>query len=257
VSRRTLKKLLLSLVTIGALASITTGGTYAVFQSEEDNLNSNTASGTLTLSNQVGTGTICISQNGSGSTASGTENYNTKESSPASTGCDALFSTSTLYYPGTLVQIHVTLKNTGSVDGAKLSVFMPHLTDGKSCDTSTTTGATIIGTGDPCSATTPDLFYVEEDNSSWSPVWCQYDGTAPGARACSITNGGTLNNFAANYFTYATGGSPLYLGLEPGQAVALKAQDSRYFTIGIQEGSDNSLQGKTATFSLAWHLDSN
>lgn len=252
MSRRTLKKLLLSLVAIGVLASITTGGTYAVFQNEESNLNSNTASGTLTLSNQVNSGTVCISQSGSGTVASGTENYNTKESSPASTGCDALVTASTLEYPGTLATIHVTVRNTGSVDGAKLYVFMPGASAGAGCVSSAnvTVGAVVNG-GNPCGATHPDLFYIEEDNSSWVAQKCQYPA---GSGACSI-GGGNLNDFSSNYYKYA--GAKLDLGSGLSATPALRAQEYRYFTIGIEEGTDNSLQGETATFSLTWHLDSN
>jgi len=252
VSRRTLKKLLLSLVAIGVLGSITTGGTYAVFQNEESNLNSNTASGTLTLSNQVNSGTVCISQNGSGTVASGTENYNTKESSPASAGCDALVTASTLEYPGTLATIHVTVRNTGSVNGAKLYVFMPGASAGAGCVQSTTTGATVVNGGNPCGATHPDLFYIEEDNSSWVAQKCQYPA---GSGACSITGGGSLYDFSQNYYKYA--GAKLDLGSDLTATPALQAQEYRYFTIGIEEGTDNSLQGETATFSLTWHLDSN
>ena len=252
MSRRTLKKLLLSLVAIGILATVGTGGTYAIFQNEESNLNSNAASGTLTLNNLVGASS-CDSQSSVGTTLSGTENYNTKESSPASTACTALFTTSTLQYPGTLTQIHVTLKNTGSVDAAKLYLFMPGTSAGLGCvESDNTTGGAVLGHGHPCGAT-GDRFYVEEDTSGWSALSCKYPA---GAGACSITGGGTLNDFSTNYWKYA--GAKLDLGAEPNQTVALKAQDSRYFTIGIEENSaDNTLQGETATFSLTWHMDTN
>lgn len=252
MTRPTLKKLLLSLVVIGVLGSITTGGTYAVFQNDAYNIHSATASGTLTLSNQVGVATTCFSQSGSGSVASGTENWNTKESTPASAGCDALFTTATLNYPGTLVQIHVTLKNTGSVDGKKLYVFMPGASAGAGCVASAnvTVGA-VHGGGNPCTLTpNGDLFYIEEDNSSWVAQNCKYPA---GAGACSIAGGGTLPDFSTQYYTYT--GHKLDLGSELANYPALKAQDTRYFTIGIQEGTDNTLQGETATFSLAWHLD--
>jgi hypothetical protein len=254
VTRPTLKKLLLSLVAIGVLGSITTGGTYAVFQNDEYNVNGATASGTLTLSNQVGVATTCFSQSSSGSVASGTENWNTKESSPASAGCDALFTTATLNYPGTLVQIHVTLKNTGSVDASKLYVFMPGASAGAGCvpSANVTVGA-VLGGGNPCTLTpNGDLFYIEEDNSSWVAQKCQYPA---GAGACAIGGGGTLNDFSTNYYKYA--GAKLDLGSGLTNYPAMNAQDTRYFTIGIQEGNDNTLQGETATFSLTWHLDSN
>ena len=250
MSRRTVKKLLLSVIAIGLLASITTGGTYAVLQGSQKNINSNTASGTLTLSNQVGAGTVCVSSGGLGTYATGTENENTLQSSPASTGCDPLFTSATLQYPGTLTQIHVTVQDAGSVDGAKLYVYMPGASAGAGCVATTTTGAGIIGTGSPCSAT-GDEFYIEEDNSSWTALRCAYPA---GAGACSISGGGTLNDFSNQYYAFV--GHKLDLGASPTSLNALPNQSYRYFTIGVEESNDNTMQGKTATFSLTWHLDS-
>jgi hypothetical protein len=250
VSRRTVKKLLLSFIAIGLLASITTGGTYAVLQGTQQNINSNVASGTLTLSDQVGAGTVCVSNSGSGTYATGTENENTLQSSPASAGCTALVTAGTLQYPGTLTQIHVTVENTGSVDGAKLYLYMYGASAGAGCAPTTTTGATVVGIGNPCSSSGDD-FYVEEDDSSWSPLDCVYPA---GAGACSITSGGTLNDFSTQYYTYV--GHKLDLGAAPTSVNALPNQTYRYFTIGVEESNDNTMQGKTATFALTWHLDS-
>lgn len=253
MSRRTLKKLLLSFIAIGLLASITTGGTYAVLQGSQQNINSNVASGTLTLSNQVGAGTVCVSNSGSGTYATGTENENTLQSSPASTGCDKMFTTATVpnQFPGTLTTIHVTVENTGSVDGAKLYLYMPGASAGAGCNgTTSTPSAGVIGTGNPCSAA-GDEFYVEEDNSSWTALHCAYPA---GAGACSIGGGGTLNDFSTQYYAYV--GHKLDLGASPTSANALPNQTYRYFTIGIEESNDNTMQGKVATFSLTWHLDS-
>ena len=259
MSSRTLKKLLLSLIAIGILGSVTTGGTYAVFKSDTTNLNSNVVSGTLTMSDQVNTGTVCVSTNGSGTPASGTANWNTLQSSPASAGCAGLVTSATLNYPGTLVKVDVTITNTGSVSANDLSVFMPMaaysagppavVTPG--CTKATTTGATVVGAGNPCSAT-GDLFYVEEETDATfsTPLTCWYPA---GTSSCSIGGGGTLYNFSTNY-DYSSSlqqGAKLDLGSGPA------AQRSRYFVIGIQEGNANNLQGLTASFPLTWHMDSN
>jgi hypothetical protein len=254
VSRRTVKKLLLSFIAIGLLASLT-GGTYAVLQGSQENINSNVASGTLTLSNQVGAGTVCVSNSGSGTYATGTENDNTLQSSPASAGCTAIVTAATIQYPGTLTTVHVTVQNTGSVDGAKLYLYMYGAvagvpTPGAGCVSTTTTSATVIGAGSPCAAA-GDGFYVEEDNSLWAAQRCDYPA---GAGACSIAGGGTLNDFSTQYYTYV--GHKLDLGVSPTSVIALPNQGTRYFTIGIEESNDNTMQGKTATFSLTWHLDS-
>lgn len=84
MTRRTFKKLLVSLILIGALGSITTGGTWAIMTSDTENAASAIATGTLTMSNTVNA-TTCTSQ-------SGTNNS-------VSSGCATYFTTSTLQYP--------------------------------------------------------------------------------------------------------------------------------------------------------------
>ena len=55
------KKILASLLVVGALSSLTVGGTFALLNSQESNATSSIASGTLTFSNLVNTGTACFS----------------------------------------------------------------------------------------------------------------------------------------------------------------------------------------------------
>jgi hypothetical protein len=238
---------------IGALASLTTGGTYAIFRNEETNGANLAASGTLTLSDQVGTGTVCITQ-----TASTNNNFNT--------GCSPLVTSSDpYYYPGTYVTANVTIKNTGSVQGKALYVWMPS-TPG--CTVTTTVSNAVDpnpGGGNPC-ASGGDAFYIQEDTDSTftTAKECWYPGP-PAAGACTTPTGGSLYDFSTKYYDYTANGGNAKLLLEsllgngklpPRSGIA--AQSSRYFVIGIAipAGASNNLQDEAANFPLTWHLES-
>ena len=101
-----MKKVLLSLLVVGAVGCFTITGTYAVLNTETHNARGSIASGTLTFSDKVNAATACLSINGPASPGN------------VNSGCDALFTNSTLMYPGTLATVHVTIANTGSIDGS-------------------------------------------------------------------------------------------------------------------------------------------
>ena len=253
MTRRHFKKLLASLILIGALGSITTGGTYAILTSDTQNASSVVASSTLTMSNTSGA-TTCTSQSGSTNTVT--------------SGCAQLFTTATLQYPSTLATVNVQVTNTGSAPGWDLGLSMPGATAGAGCSMSTTPSAAVIGGGNPCGAS-GDLFYVQETQSNFTtPVHCWYPA---GGTTCSIAGGGTINAFSTSYYFNGTcspgcnNGPKLNLGNDastsPATQYALapsasQTASTRYFVIGVQEGTSNTLQGETATFSLLWHLDS-
>lgn len=233
--RRTAKQLLLTLIAVGGLASLTTGGTYAVFTSRAANANNSVASGTLTFSNTVNTGTACLSQNGPASPGN------------VNPGCDVLLTSSSLWYPvtspvtaGQASITKVTIKNTGSLAASKLSLYMPSCTAGPS------PGAP-AGGGNPCSASGGLDLYVQETDSSWNPTTCWWpQPAAPGA--CSLSDntlGGLAQVAYDSTHTYSLGAGPA-------------AQGTRYFQIGLAEpvDADNTLQGEAATFALTWHMDS-
>jgi len=247
VRKRTLKKILLSLIVIGGLGSITTGGTYAVFQSDTTNGSSAIASGTLTMSNNVGA-TTCNSKDGTGNSVS--------------TGCATLFTTATLQYPGAVAKANITLTNTGSVPGYALSVSMPGATAGAGCTESPSgTSGAVIGGGHPCGST-GDFFYIQETASDFTTaIHCWYPSGA--GSTCPTT--GTLYNFAQNYY-YDPGVNlapklDLRLDTATNTQYPLPPSNSqtahRYFVVGVLENTaDNTLQGENATFSLLWHLES-
>lgn len=221
-----LKKILASLLVVGALSSLTVGGTFALLNSQESNATSSIASGTLTFSNKVNVGTACFSYGG-----------------PASPGnvnnaCDALFTSATQNYPGTPLTQRVTIANNGSLDASDLSVYMP------SCANAVTTGAPTPGGGNPCAAGGAQ-FYIQETDSSFVATTCRYPTV--GTTCAFNTNG--LFIFAANDNSTA---SALDLGAGPVHG------QSRYFVIGLQlpASASNTLQGQAAQFGLTWHSTS-
>src|SRR5438874_13474498 len=132
MSSKTIKKLLLSLIVVGALGSFTARGTYALLTGEGSNPNDSIASGTLTLTETltpavIGSDTACTSQ-------SGALNVNT--------GCFAILSSATAMYPipsaspaaSTYQSAHLSVQNTGSLPET-LRIYMP------SCAASATSGA--------------------------------------------------------------------------------------------------------------------
>jgi hypothetical protein len=228
---RRLENNLVRLIVVGTLATLAVHGAYAIFSSESANEGSTVASGTLTLSNTVGTGSACLSQNG-------TTNVNK--------GCDVLLNSATLWYPvssptpnpGEVSVTNITVTDSGSLPASRLSIYVP------SCTKVTTSGAGVVGGTSACGATGL-VMYVQETDSSFNPTYCWYP--TPAAGSCSLTDG-SLRTFDTTYHSTATADS-----LGPGPT----ALGSRYFQVGLAEPADaaNGLQGEAAQFSLMWHID--
>lgn len=221
------KKILASLIVLGALSSLTVGGTFAVLNSQESNATSSVASGTLTFSNVVNAGTACFSYAGPASPG----NVNTT--------CQAVFTSATQNYPGVPLTAQVTIANNGSLDASDLSLYMP------SCTNSVTTGAPAPGGGDPCAASGAQI-YIQETNSSFVATNCWFPTVAAGA--CSFV-ANALFVFKSNF---AASTSALDLGVGPAHGA------SRYFVVGMQlpSNASNTLQGQAAQFGLTWHITS-
>jgi predicted ribosomally synthesized peptide with SipW-like signal peptide len=222
-----LKKVLATMIVIGGISSLTIGGTFALFNSEESNTQSSIASGTLTLSDTVTTGTMataCFSY-GPGSTA----NVNNT--------CEAAFAMTSQNYPGVTAKAKITILNNGTLDGTDLTLYVP-----SGCTTVATTGAPSPGGGDMC-ASTGALFYVQETDSGGTPTKCWYPSAA--GTTCTITS--TLSTFKTNYHSTI---ASLDLGSGPAHGA------SRYFEIGMQipATATNTLQGEAAQFGLTWHI---
>jgi hypothetical protein len=217
------KKILVSFMVIGGLSSLTVSGTYALLSSQERNPGARIASGTLTLNNKVGSGTLCYSYGGPASPGN------------VNSGCDAVFTSATQNYPGVTITARVTIANDGSLDAGDLSLYMP------SCSAGNTPGAPSPGSANPCAVNGAQL-YVQETDSGGNPTRCLFPN-APGT--CTFV-ASSLYVFAANY---TSAPSALDLGTGPVHG------DSRYFQIGMRLPADASdaLQGRTATFGLTWH----
>jgi hypothetical protein len=107
------KKALLLMMAIGAAAYLGLSGTFASFSAETSNLGSGISSGTLTMSDQVNTGTACLSMNGA-----------TQDNIA---GCGAALTVSNIA-PGMFgptQSAKITIQNTGSIDASKLYLYAP------------------------------------------------------------------------------------------------------------------------------------
>ncbi len=218
-----MKKVLLSFLAIGVLSCFTFASVFAVLNSETQNNQTTIASGTLTFGNKVNTGTTCYT-------------YGTGSSANVNSGCDPLFTNTTLMYPGALATAKVTITNNGSLNGSALSVFMP------SCTMVTSPSAPAPGGMSPCGSGGAQI-YIQETDSSWTPTSCLYPS---GSGSCSLL-ANTMSYLASSRNTVA---SAWPLGSGPAAGM------SRYFIIGMElpTNASNALQGEEALFSLTWHL---
>jgi hypothetical protein len=218
------KKLLASLMVLGAAGSITVSGTYGLLNSEGANPRSSVASGTLTFSDAVNSGSACYSYNGPSSPGN------------VNTACQPLFTSATENYPGAPATARVTITNNGSLAVSDLSVYMP------SCASTVTPSAPTPGVANPCAAAGAQ-FYIQETDAAGTPTTCRFPA---GAGACA---------FAANsLFVFQSNDNAPASALDLGAGPAAGA--ARYFTIGMQlpSNASNALQGRAALFSVTWHV---
>ena len=114
MSLRELKGLLLFVMAIGAAAYFGGGATFASFSAETSNVGSSASSGTLTMSDQVNTGTPCLSAN-----AASQNNVNA--------AC-AFALALTNVAPGVFGGVaQITVQNTGSIDASKFYLWAPYV----------------------------------------------------------------------------------------------------------------------------------
>lgn len=132
------RKLLLTLMIIGALGSAVGAGTYATFTASVLNPPSTFSTGSVVLSNQKGSATACFSTAG----LSTDSNLNA--------GCDVMFSAATAgdatsRRPGEGASVLMNLRNEGSL-ASTLSV-----SSAGACTLTAPTDQTSVGSGDACS----------------------------------------------------------------------------------------------------------
>jgi hypothetical protein len=106
----TIKKFLIGLMAFGAVAYFGGGGTVASFNAETTNAGSSLSAGTLTLANQVNSGTACLS----------TSSLTANNANPACSSILALTNVAPGAYGGVAT---VTVQNTGSIDASKFYLW--------------------------------------------------------------------------------------------------------------------------------------
>jgi hypothetical protein len=215
-----MRRLLLLLLVVGGLAAFDSGGTFASFTASTTNGGSTFASGTIVLSNRVGTGTVCFS------TTAITD-------SNANAACSSLFPTG-VGFPGVTFPVNLTLTNQGSLAASDLQVFW----DGATCDDVLDPAGTYHGSGELCDQVT---ISVQETQSNFSTaVACRFPA---GPTTCAAA--GSLTSFS----TTATDAAPLALGsVAPGASRYLK------LTFSLPSSAGNSIQGRKASFALTSRL---
>ena len=263
MSSRSIKKLLLSLIVVGALASFTARGTFAVLNGSTNHPGNTIASGSILMTNSVGGGANCYSD-----LVAANKNVNLGCTQPFSTGTLYPITTSTPPAPPqtTVAYADMTITSAGlpvstnSTLPATLMVYMPN------CDASNnaTAGAYLGGTnpccpGDAfgagvlpgsvgnCPAGSLDFFIQEYTSSAFTTAMSSCVYPVDPSNACTFQDN-YLGNFFGNYHD-----NTHYFSLG-----SIAAGATRYFRIGVAEPIDNasgSLQGETATLSLYWHME--
>lgn len=218
------QKVLLSTGVITAVGALGGLGAFASFTAQTRNPGNVFANGTLVLSNTKTGGTSCLSTGG------GTTDVNVNNV------CDQLLNL-TVRKPGDSGTATLTIKNEGSVAASALRVFEA------ACTNSDALAESFHGTGNPCSQV---QLYIQQYSDALfaTPSACLYGG-ATGVTCDFSDTTKTLSAFTGSYNTSSN-------GLAIGSGLAAGASD--YFKIGVMlpSSSDNTYQGRQATFDLTW-----
>lgn len=222
------KRVLLSLMVVGALCWITIPRTYAVFNTQTRNGGTSIQTGTFVVGNSTNGGTDCNSQAGA--------------SNNLNTACTALmtYSTSNEYYPGgPAATATVTIKAKGTLNVDDLVVDMP------SCTTTPTGDAPAAqqGSTNPCSAAGKGNVTFTILETTAGNVHCVYPNSGP---TCTPSTANDLFNF---FNTYSDSNVGLDLGSGP------VSGGSRSFTVSFAFPSTAAagVQGVSVQFTLEWY----
>lgn len=229
----TLRKILLTMMVVGALGTMVGAGSFATLNASTTGVDSAFATGTLVLGNQKNTGTICVST-GAGTTTDTNANHT----------CGDLVNVE-VKKPGDVATVDLTLYNYDTLPGT-LTV-RAH----QACVSDTAPGQSYAGGADACASVALTIQQydtaLDRTNGTTTNGSCWFGGGAGGAR-CSFDATKTLSSFATSHPVAAT--SNLALGTMPAGGV-------RYLRVGLQlpAGASNLLQGTRATFGFTWQLD--
>ena len=223
------RKLLLTLMILGASGSTIGAGTFASYNASTGTSGS-FDTGYLALGNQTGLtsvmNTACFSY---GATPSGFSNSN------SNTACDSVFTTNKTNIKGgdAAATYNFTMQNKGDVAASAMKLYRSACTAGNN--------GSVNGTGNPCDALT---ITVQETTAGFgSAVKCWFPTTATTCTASATDNVSDL----------ATISSPLAVS-----SGTIAVNDLRYFTISIQlpgSATNAEVQGRSAAFSLTWSLE--
>ena len=209
------------------LIAYTTGASLAVFNAETTNPTNKFASGTLVLSNKVNSNSACLS------TAGGNTNSN------ANTACDTLFSLS-VKKPGDSGSGNLTLQNVGSLAASALKLYT------SACADADATGETYHGTGSICGVIQLTI-QQWTSNTFASPQTCIYGGGT--ASTCDWSDTSKTLGAYATAHTGSANAQTIGSGLASGAFA--------YITVSVKlpTSADNTVQGRSATIDLVWHID--
>jgi hypothetical protein len=236
----TLRKILMAVVLVGALATATGSGTFATFNATTTNVATTFETGTLVLSNLTdkASAATCYSTgmaSGSGSFSNG----NTQ-------GCDALFTTiGANLKPGAATLVtKVTLKNEGDLTASALKVFAS-----TPCTSAIDAITGFHGNGDLCSSATGALriSIQQTDVNFTANTACIYP---VGAGACASPPAGVLASLPSTQAGGLTAG-----------AGTMAPNDIRYYKVSLNfadsgvSGTENAMMGKKADFGLSWVME--
>ena len=222
-----LKRVLLSIMVVGALCWITIPRTYAVLNTEAWNHGTSIQTGTFVVGNSTNGGADCDSQSGASNNVNST--------------CTALmtYSTSNEYYPGgPAATATVTVKAKGTLNVDDLVVDMP------SCTTTATGDAPVAqqGSTNPCALAGKGNVTFTILETTTGNVHCVYP--SPGA-TCTPS---TTNDLYTFFNTYPSTSLGLDLGSGP------TSGGSRSFTVSFAFPSTAAagVQGVSTQFKLEW-----
>lgn len=229
------RKILLSLMVVGAAGSTVGAGTYASFNASSSNEVSITT-GTVLLEATKDDGTDLI---GIGSACFSTESTTDENHE---TGCQRLINVE-VQRPGDVAFADLTLVNLGNLD-ADLFVQAS-----QAC-VSSSAGLDYFGGGNACTGTRMTIQQyasaADRENDDTTNGACWY-GAGALTDTCSFAGSATLQSFSTDH--PSTGASPLPMG-------AMEADGARYLRISVElpENSNNDLQGVQANFGFTWSL---
>ena len=231
-----LRKVLLTVMIIGATGSTLSAGTFASYNATTTRSSSSFETGALVLSDITPvTNTLCYSAGGGPGTTFGNGNAN---------GCDAVFNLTNQTPSTTVSTQRVTLKNEGDLNPTKVQ-----LASTGAC-TNSETGSGYHGGGDLCAAL---RFSIQEYTTSaftTKVTSCVYPAATNAV--CATTPAGVVSTFTSAHPEV----SPLDVNTNGAATSGMNVGVQRFFLISISlpTTAGQTTQGMAASFGFTWQL---